>query len=110
MITGDKFVREIAKNRDGFDVRCDAWGHLQISGDFEYETGGGQGFSWNIDDVFIVKFLKAFGVFTFRETANVLVYVTHNDFQIVKIEPIFSKDGSPFDILEWSNGRDVESW
>jgi hypothetical protein len=86
------------------DVAIEDHGFLTMEGYFEYgETAGaGQGLGYVIDHVFITSFLKAMGARRMKDTDGRACWVTVENCRIVKIEPLFAKDGAPFDIAAWS--------
>lgn len=86
-----------------FDVDTDS-GMMMLSGVFEYgeDAGSGQGLGYIIDATFIHRFMSAFGVSRLQDVNNKPCWVTVKDGLIVKIEPLFSRDGTPFDIEIWS--------
>lgn len=100
----EKFIKEIGRCITGFNV-ITRGNFLLIDGHFSYESCGEQGIGWIIDQEFIMSFLSAFGVSSFKETKGKLVYVTHSYDTISRIDPIFKEDGTPFDIMAWRDKR-----
>lgn len=95
-------TREIARFK-GVDVGLRG-SALVWCGVFEGE-GWGQGFGFVIDVDFIRGMLATCHVETVRALEGRVVWVTHCHDRIHKIEPLFAKDGEPFDIEAWSESR-----
>lgn len=81
------------------DIQYDGW--LMMAGVFEYDSGG-QGFGYAIDCEFIKLFMGVFGVEFLKDVNGKECWVTHSHSKIISVEPVFRKDGTAFDVLQWS--------
>lgn len=94
--------RELARCR-GFDFSIED-GRPHLCGVFEYgeDAGGGQGFGYFVDEAFLAQFLRAVGAERLRDVEGRSCWVTHTHNAIQRVEPLFRKDGTPFDVERWS--------
>lgn len=98
-------IKEIAKvGSGGFELYCYSNLSFCISGHFQYETGC-QEFGWSVNLEFVRRLCNVFKVSSLSETKGRYCFVTHNDITISKIEPIFTDEGTPFDIFMWSKNH-----
>lgn len=84
----------------GFDFSIHDRGY-GLSGHFEYEDGGCQGFGYITDEGFLLAFLQSVGVESLRKLEGKSCWVTHDHSNIYRIEPLHKKDGKPFIIEKW---------
>ena len=99
--------RYLSKCR-GFDLKIEPdYGILCLTGSFEYEDWGSQGFGYTIDEAFLRGFLNVFGRgVSIQEVNGRSCWVTvESRTSIVLIEPLHKGDGEPFDVSRW-----VETW
>ena len=94
--------REIARCVD-FEFGVDYHGGPTLYGHFDYTSGGSQGFGYMVDSAFLVRFMIACGVHSGKlsDVNGRMIYVTHTHSEILIVEPIFPKDGTPFILAEW---------
>lgn len=70
---------------------------------FDYENGGGQCLSgYMLDAAMVVRFMNAVGVLRLRDAVGKSCWVTHTWSKVLKVEPLHAKDGTAFDVEEWS--------
>lgn len=96
--------RSLAKCSD-FDFGIEDHGLPVLFGSFEYDEWGVQGLGYSVDAEFLKRFLAVFGVRQLNDVNGKSCWVTHNNSQILKIEPLHKKDGVPFDIEEWVKSK-----
>ena len=97
----EKPTRSLAKC-EGFDIVVEDHGCPFLSGSFKYEDGGGQGFGYIVDIPFIMRFIRALGVYGLKGTKGRSCWVTHTHNNILKIEPLHKEDGVTFNIEKWT--------
>ena len=104
----DEYIRELARF-EGADIGIDRGFVLTLSGSFTYAPGGaGQGFGLYIDGEFIKRFMGAFNAERLSAVNGRIYWVTHNLGDIRLIEPVFSKDGKPFDVQAWKDEKQAK--
>ena len=84
-----------------FSVGVEDHGCPYMFGTFNCEDGTCQGFGYFIDMAFVMRFLSAVGVCDTSEVKGKSVWITRTNSNIVKVEPLHKKDGTPFVIKEW---------
>ncbi len=97
----DEFVREVARCTD-VDVVDNDHGGLGLGATFRYEGSAAQGFGYVINAEFIRRFMLVFRVERLRDAIGKACWVTHSSGKIVKVEPLLTGEGQPFDIEAWS--------
>jgi hypothetical protein len=101
----DPFIRrEIATITDS-DVLLDDHGFVMWNGRFEYNSGS-QGTGLILNECFgsfIENLFKVWGngIELLSEINGLQCWVTHDNGEIFKIEPLRPKDGEVFDIKKW---------
>lgn len=98
-----KAERYLARARN-MDLAISDHGHLVLNGHFEYGESGGvcQGLGYAVDAAFLKRFLNVFGATELRKVNGRPCWVTSTSGTIEKIEPLFAKDGEPFDVRAWA--------
>ncbi len=78
-------------------------GMVGLSVTFDYDDGGCQGLGgYMIEAGMIVRFMKAVGVLSLSDAVGKSCWVTHSHSKVYRVEPLHKKDGTTFDIDEWS--------
>lgn len=83
------------------DLEIEDHGWLVLRGGFEYESGSFQGFGYFAHSSFLMRLMNAVGVSEFRKLNGTSCWVTHTFNDIIKVEPLHKKGGTPFVIAEW---------
>jgi hypothetical protein len=69
---------------------------------FEYDDGGCQGMGgYTAETSFMCRILRAVGVNAVSQLVGKSCWVTHTHTEILKIEPLHKKNGTPFLIEDW---------
>jgi hypothetical protein len=95
--------REVARC-NGIDVGSDDHGGLMLVGVFEY-AGAGQGLGYRIDTDFLRRFMAVFRVERLRDVNGRACWVTHDNCSVRLIEPLLPAEGTPFDVVAWSEAH-----
>lgn len=102
-------VRLLARCK-GFDLELEDRGHLILKGCFYYEGQlGVQGLGYEVDAVFLKRFLRAIGVYELQQVNGRSCWVTVIDGTVRIIEPLHAEDGTRFDIREWVKEKEAEA-
>lgn len=101
--------RSLAKCRE-FDFAIEDHGCPILYGTFEYEDGGIQSLGYQVDIAFLMRFMCALGVDQLSKVNGKSCFVTHTFNNIMKIEPLHKKEGTPFDIQEWIEWKKTREW
>ena len=84
-----------------FDFCIEDHGLPFMTGHFDYEDGGSQGFGYMVDAAFLMRLVEAVGVDSLRALDGKSCWVTHTHDSIVSVEPLHKKQGTPFVIADW---------
>ena len=71
--------------------------HVTFEGD-----GWGQGLGTYCAEIsFMCRLMGAVGVYAMKDLKGKSVWITHTHDSILKVEPLYKKDGKPFVIEDW---------
>jgi hypothetical protein len=93
-------IRQVARYERA-DLEIDDHGILMLSGGFRGD-GWGQGFGYQVDESFIRSLLAVFKVYKLQDINNKPCYITSCSTRIHRIDPLFSTEGTTFDIDVWA--------
>jgi len=103
----DNVKRELAKVTGKVDFIMGRGSFPDVILCFEYESGFSQCLGGNFIDIsFLMRLCKCFGVEKLRDIEGKSCWVWATPSNILRIDPLHSKDGTPFDIEEWRAWRE----